>query len=74
MLHVAGCYVADRGTAEDVVQDTWMAVIRGIDRFEGRCSLKTWIFRILVNRAKTTGQRAARVVPISSLVDGSTGE
>ncbi len=72
MLQVAGLYVADRNAAEDVVQETWMAVIRGIDRFDGRSSIKTWIFRILTNRAKTMGRRAARVVPISSL-NGSAG-
>lgn len=71
MLRVAGCYVADRATAEDVVQETWLAVIRGIDRFHGRSSLKTWIFSILVNRARTIGVRAARIVPISSVVDSS---
>lgn len=74
MLRIARCYVADRATAEDVVQETWLAVIRGIDRFHGRSSLKTWIFRILVNRARTIGVRAARVVPISSVVDGSETE
>lgn len=67
MLRVARIYVADRSAAEDVVQETWMAVIRGIDRFDGRSSIKTWIFRILTNRAKTMGQRASRVVPVSSL-------
>ncbi|MBA2495491.1 MAG: sigma-70 family RNA polymerase sigma factor [Acidimicrobiia bacterium] len=67
MLRVAAVYVADRNAAEDVVQETWMAVIRGIDRFDGRSSIKTWIFRILTNRAKTMGRRASRVVPISSL-------
>ncbi len=70
MLRVARIYVADRSAAEDVVQETWMAVIRGIDRFDGRSSIKTWIFRILTNRAKTMGQRASRVVPVSS-VSGS---
>lgn len=71
MLRVALHYVADRAAAEDVVQETWMAVIRGIDGFDGRSSIKTWIFRILTNRAKTMGQRAARIVPISSVTPGA---
>src|ERR687891_666360 len=49
--------------AEEVVQETWLAVLNGIDRFEGRSSLRTWVFRILVNRAKTRAQREARSVP-----------
>ena len=68
MLRLARCYVADRATAEDVVQETWIAVLRGVDRFDGRAALKTWIFRILVNRAKTIGMRQARLVPVGSLV------
>jgi RNA polymerase sigma-70 factor (ECF subfamily) len=67
MLHVAGMYVSSRAAAEDVVQETWIAVLRGIDRFEGRSSLRTWLFRILVNRARTRGARDARVTPFSSL-------
>jgi RNA polymerase sigma-70 factor (ECF subfamily) len=67
LLRVAQIYVASRSVAEDVVQDTWIAVFNGIDRFEGRSSLKTWIFRILTNIAKTRGQREGRTVPFSSL-------
>jgi RNA polymerase sigma-70 factor (ECF subfamily) len=55
------------GAAEDVVQETWEGVIKGIDRFEERSSLKTWIFRILVNRARTRGVKDARMLPFSSL-------
>src|SRR5262245_4924221 len=55
MLRVARMYVKDRASAEEVVQETWLAVLNGIDRFEGRSSLKTWLFRILSNRAKTRG-------------------
>jgi RNA polymerase sigma-70 factor (ECF subfamily) len=44
-------------SAEDVVQDAWLAVLRGIDRFEGRASLRTWVYRILINTAKTRGVR-----------------
>ena len=67
MLRVAQMYVRDRATAEEVVSETWEAVIKGIDRFEERSSLKTWIFRILTNRAKTRGQRDGRMVPFSAL-------
>ena len=67
LLRLAMSYVATREQAEDVVQETWIAVLNGIDRFEGRSSLKTWIFRILVNRAKTKGVRERRSVPFSSL-------
>ena len=70
MLRVAQMYVRDRATAEEVVSETWEAVVKGIDRFEERSSLKTWIFRILTNRAKTRGQRDGRMVPFSAL----TGE
>jgi len=69
MLRVARTYVATAEAAEDVVQETWLGVVRGIDRFEGRSSLKTWIFRILANRARTRGTREARSVPFSSLAD-----
>jgi len=67
MLRVAQVYVRDRATAEEVVQETWLAVLNGIDRFEERSSLKTWLFRILTNRAKTRGERDGRVVPFSAL-------
>jgi len=69
MLWVARRYVRDRATAEEVVQETWLAVIQGIDRFEERSSFKTWLFRILANRAKTRGQREGRSVPFSALDD-----
>jgi RNA polymerase sigma-70 factor, ECF subfamily len=67
MLRVAQMYVASRSVAEEVVQDAWIAVLKGIGRFEGRSSLKTWIFRILANTAKTRGVREARSVPFSAL-------
>src|SRR5437764_7711412 len=66
LLRMARMYVRDRAVAEEVVQETWLAVLRGIDRFEGRSSLKTWIYRILVNTAKTRGQRESRSVPFSA--------
>lgn len=75
LLRLATAYVATREQAEDVVQETWMGVLNGIDRFEGRSSLKTWIFHILVNRAKTKGVRERRSVPFSSLpADGDEDE
>src|SRR5256714_15077272 len=66
LLRVALIYVATRAVAEDVVQETWIGVLNGIDRFEGRSSLKTWIFRILTNIAKTRGQREGRTAPFSA--------
>ena len=67
LLRVARMYVPTAALAEDVVQETWLAVLNGIDRFEGRSSLKTWIFRILTNTAKTRGERERRSVPFSAL-------
>src|SRR3954452_12565967 len=66
LLRMAQMYVRDRAVAEEVVQETWIGVLRGIDRFEGRSSLKTWIFRILMNTAKTRGQRESRSIPFSA--------
>jgi RNA polymerase sigma-70 factor (ECF subfamily) len=76
MLRVARMYVRDRTVAEEVVQETWLAVLDGIDRFEGRSSLKTWLFRILTNRAKTRATRERRTVPVSALAgaEASGGE
>src|SRR4051812_13116289 len=68
MLRVAQSYVRSRAVAEEVVQETWMAVVTGVDRFEGRSTVKTWIFRILTNRAKTRGEREGRCVPFSVLI------
>ena len=68
MLRVARMYVGSRAVAEEVVQEAWLAVLNGIGRFEGRSSLKTWIFRILTNIAKTRGQREGRSLPFSALV------
>jgi len=69
MLRVAQIFVPSRAIAEEVVQETWLRVLNALDRFEGRSSLKTWVFRILVNTAKTRAQREGRVVPFSSLRD-----
>ena len=67
MLAVARHHVKTRAVAEEVVQEAWIGVIKGLDRFEGRSSLKTWILRILVNTAKTRGVRESRSIPYSSL-------
>jgi RNA polymerase sigma-70 factor (ECF subfamily) len=69
LLRVARLYVSSPSVAEEVVQETWVGVLNGIGRFEGRSSLKTWIFRILTNTAKTRGIREGRSVPFSSLQD-----
>lgn len=67
MRRVARAHVSTDASADEVVQDAWLAVLRGIDRFEGRSSLRTWVFRILANTAKTRGVRERRTVPMSSL-------
>ena len=74
MLRVARMYVSTRAVAEDVVQETWLGVLSGIGRFEGRSSLKTWIFRILTNRAKTRGEREGRSVPFSSFASDAEAD
>jgi RNA polymerase sigma-70 factor, ECF subfamily len=68
-VRVARTYVRDRAVAEEVAQETWLAVLGAIDRFESRSSLKTWLYRILTNRAKTRGERESRSVPFSSIGD-----
>ncbi|HSK16399.1 MAG TPA: RNA polymerase sigma factor [Gaiellaceae bacterium] len=69
LLRVASLFVSSRAVAEEVVQETWMGFLNGLDRFEGRSSVKTWLFRILANIAKTRAVREARAVPFSSLGD-----
>lgn len=74
MLRLASSLVPSSAVAEEVVQDTWVAVIRGIGGFEGRSSLRTWLFRILVNRARTAGTKERRSVAVGDAdpaVDGS---
>ena len=73
MMRVARLYVRTPAVAEDVVQETWLAVLNGLDRFEGRSSLKTWIFSILVNIARTRGTREARSIPFSELAAREAG-
>ena len=74
MLRLAGSFVPSRAVAEEVVQDTWLAVLRGLPAFQGRASLRTWMFTILVNRARTTGSREQRTIPVADagpVVDAS---
>ena len=75
MIRVAMAYVPTRAAAEEAVQETWIGVMRGIDGFEGRASLKTWIFRILTNVAMRSGARERRSMPFSALAEAeNTGE
>ena len=74
LLRVALLHVSTRASAEEVVQDTWLAMIRQLDRFEGRSSLRTWVFRILENQARSRGVREARAVPWSSAFGATTPE
>ena len=67
LLRFAMAFVPSEAIAEEVVQETWVGVLEGLDRFEGRSSLKTWIYRILINQAKTRGVRESRSIPFSSL-------
>src|SRR4051812_41031314 len=73
VLRVAMNHVSSRAVAEEVVQETWLAVLNGLDRFEARSSLKTWIFRIAANIARTRGVRESRCLPFSS-VGGGDGD
>lgn len=65
LLRLAMAHVPSRAIAEEVVQDTWLGVINGIDRFEGRSALRTWIFQILLNNARTKGVREKRTLPFA---------
>lgn len=75
MLRVARMYVSSRAVAEDVVQEAWVGIVKGLSRFEGRSSLRTWMYRIVANIAKTRGRAEGRSVPFSSLAsdDADTG-
>lgn len=69
LLRLALIYVSSPSLAEEIVQETWVGVLQGIHRFEGRSSLKTWICRILINQAKKRAQREERQIPFSALWD-----
>jgi RNA polymerase sigma-70 factor, ECF subfamily len=71
MLRLARSFVGSAQSAEDVVQEAWLGMLSGLARFEGRSSLRTWTFTILVNRARTRGARDARTLPLSPLEDGA---
>ena len=74
MKRVARGYVASDAVADEIVQDTWMAILTGIERFEGRSALGTWMFSILTNQAKTHSTRERRALPLSSVVPGDAEE
>lgn len=74
MIRLANLYTGTQGAAEDVVQETWLGLIGSLDRFEGRCSLKTWIFRILHHTAQKRAGRERRSVPFSSFIDRDGGD
>ena len=67
MLRLAMTYVGDRGVAEDVVQESWLTCVRSLDRFEGRSSLKTWIFGIVINTSRARRRKEARILPFAAL-------
>ena len=69
LLRLARLYVSSSTAAEEVVQETWLGVLRGLDRFEARASFRTWVFRIATNRAMTHGRRERRDIPLSALLD-----
>lgn len=74
LLRFARVFVRDQPVAEEVVQETWMAVLEGLDAFEGRASFKTWVYRILANRARTRAVRESRSVPFSALAEAEGDE
>ncbi|MGM0557471.1 MAG: RNA polymerase sigma factor [Myxococcota bacterium] len=74
MIRLAAVFVSDDDLAEEIVQETWLAVIDGIDNFEGRSSIKTWLFAILSNKARKRGKRDARMKPWSAIFESSIDE
>ena len=69
LVRVAMRYTLSRAVAEEVVQDTWIGVVEGIDRFEGRSTVKTWLYKILIYRARARGERERRMTPMSALAN-----
>jgi RNA polymerase sigma-70 factor (ECF subfamily) len=76
LIRIALLFVRDREVAEEVAQETWIGVLRGIDRFEGRSSIRTWLFSILTNQARRRGERERRVISFAALAQpaGETDE
>ena len=74
LVRLARAFVSSQAVAEEVAQETWMAVLKGLPRFEGRASLKNWLFRILSNRAKTRGVREGRTIPFTAMGSGDAGD
>jgi RNA polymerase sigma-70 factor (ECF subfamily) len=74
MLRVARKYVSTQAVAEEVVQEAWLGVLRSLDRFEGRSSIKTWLYRILTNIAMSRGEREARIIPFATLAGEGAGD
>jgi RNA polymerase sigma-70 factor (ECF subfamily) len=72
LIRLAMVYVSNRAVAEEVAQEAWLGVLEGLKRFEGRSSLKTWLFRIVMNCARTRAVREARSIPFSAFWDAST--
>lgn len=67
LMRLAGCYLSSRASAEEAVQETWIAVLSGLTGFEGRSSLRTWVSRVLINMAKARARQEGRAVPVSEL-------
>jgi RNA polymerase sigma-70 factor, ECF subfamily len=74
LVRLARTFVRDTAIAEEVAQETWLAVLDGLDRFEGRSSLRTWIFTILTNKARTSGQRESRTLSYSDMEEALRSE
>jgi RNA polymerase sigma-70 factor (ECF subfamily) len=74
LVRMARQFVSSQQADEDVAQETWLGVLRGIEQFEGRSSLKTWIFRIMINRARTRATREGRSVPFAALAGADAGD
>ena len=74
LVRLASLFVANQAVAEEVAQETWIGVLQGIDRFEGRSSFRTWLFRILTNQAKRRGQREARSLPFAAFARADTDD
>jgi RNA polymerase sigma-70 factor (ECF subfamily) len=72
LFRLAMVYAGSRAVAEEIVQETWLGVLKGLETFEGRASFRTWLFRILVNRARTRAEREGRTIPISALADAES--